>query len=307
MRDVLLIVIMSLAVAGCGIQPPSSGPKDGEGRSDAAPWIDAVPDMLPPLQPARPANPLEPRPTTPKALSERTEEFAAIVLAEKLEHRIQTVGDRVYVGILKLRVEEAFKGSQARSGELLEVAMYKYHRRDALNKMLTREYEQHLKRGIIGLKALPDGAPISYAWLWFHVPAGDNWKPISARFREDVERKRIAQQADKALWEQHRDVAQSRVYTWLRRSHWNSEPWYVDGESLVYEKNKLVALRYHMAHGMMNVKDSMDHTRTLERQKQPNLLLEYSFVDQEWILVLPKRENARPRKDELPSQAVDGD
>jgi hypothetical protein len=106
------------------------------------------------------------------------------------------VGENVYIGILTLKVEEAFKGDHAKSGGLLEVALYKCHSKDVLNTWLDREYEPHLKRGIIGLTALPDEAPVSYAWLWFLVPSGDNWDPICAQFRKDIDRKRIAQPKD---------------------------------------------------------------------------------------------------------------
>ena len=109
----------------------------------------------------------------------------------------------------------------------------------------------------------------------------------------------------RAIWEQHRNIARARAFTWLRRSSWNSKPWFVDGKSLIYEKGKLVALRYHMAHGVMNVTDSMEQARALQKQRRPNLVLEYSFSDETWKLIAPAMEGAKPRRERLPNSRLE--
>jgi len=119
--------------------------------------------------------------------------------------------------------------------------------------------------------------------------------------------KDIASSAGKAVWAQHSDIAQSRAYTWLTRSHYNSKPWFVHGESLVYDSNRLVALRYHMACVCQMTKTSSAELTKMKEDRQANLIVEYSIVNQEWNLIVPERENAQPRKEKFPNQAIDSD
>jgi hypothetical protein len=103
--------------------------------------------------------------------------------------------------------------------------------------------------------------------------------------------------ADKAIWQRHRELAKARAYNWLPRSHYNTTPWFVEGESMVHENGKLVALRYHMA--AVGGRGQHDHLKQLETQRQATHIIQYSLVKHEWTLVHPDSAKAKPYRERL--------
>jgi len=103
--------------------------------------------------------------------------------------------------------------------------------------------------------------------------------------------------ADKAIWQQHRKLAKARAYQWLSRSHYNTTPWFVEGESLVHADGKLVALRYHMA--AVRGRRKQDYLKQLQTHRQATHIIQYSFVKHEWTLVHPDHGKATPYKERL--------
>ena len=153
-------------------------------------WIHHVPDLH---QPALPVPPERGRPVMAKPLSERTHLFDGIVVGKELRTRVIAVGDNVFVGVLEVEVQEVLKGEKAKGHAELEIVLCRWHDGSALERILAGNPGS--RRGIWGLKALPDGAPFSYVQLWFNVPSGENWEPVLAQFREDIKKKGTAQQS----------------------------------------------------------------------------------------------------------------
>ena len=108
-------------------------------------------------------------------------------------------------------------------------------------------------------------------------------------------------EADKAIWQQHREIAKARAYQWLTRSHYNTTPWFVEGESLVHADGKLVALRYHMA-AVSGIRKH-DYLKQLQTHRQATHIIQYSFVKHEWTLVHPVGGKAKPYKERLGGKA----
>jgi hypothetical protein len=149
-------------------------------------WIKDVPEMLEPVQKPPPE-----RPVLPKPLSERTDQFDAIILGSPLRTRVQEGAPGEFIGIIVIRVQEVLKGKKAKSDEELAIVLYKSRQRSALEKVVGDE--KGFKRGIWGLRELPEGSPFPYVRLWFHGPSGEDWEPVLGEFRKDVKNKGSAQ------------------------------------------------------------------------------------------------------------------
>lgn len=114
-------------------------------------------------------------------------------------------------------------------------------------------------------------------------------------------RKQGRQNQDKAVWEQHRYMAQARSYTWLSRSQYVGKPWFVDGESLVYEGGELVGLRYPMR-AVRNRKAT--EVAQEPGVREPTHIVRYSFTRGEWTLISPQHSERRPYREALLTRAV---
>ncbi len=152
----------------------SRGPRTVDVR-----WIDLVPDLI---QPTRPVS--QGRPALPKPLYDRVDEFDAILLVTKLDSRVSKVRDGVFCRYTRVRADEVLKGDTSNEGRVLYIACCKWNDRALLEKLLLPDVGP--VRGIVGLKALPDGAPVKYVQSWFHVPGGEDWEPVLERFRNNA-------------------------------------------------------------------------------------------------------------------------
>jgi len=88
-----------------------------------------------------------------------------------------------------------------------------------------------------------------------------------------------------SLWNNYREQATGEAFRLggLSRSHFGGTPWFVEGESLVYEKGELVALRYHMAFVFGgNNKKRMEE---LQKNKSATHIVQYDLGTKKWSLV----------------------
>ncbi len=139
-------------------------------------WIDLVPEMIQPRRPLPPG-----RPGLSKPLYDRVEEFDAIVLVTRVDSRVLKVREGVFCAVTRVRADEVLKGDRSMQGRLLDIAWYRWNDRALLEKVLLSDLGP--ATGIVGLRALPDGAPLEYVQSWFHVPGGEDWEPVLERFR----------------------------------------------------------------------------------------------------------------------------
>ncbi len=107
-------------------------------------------------------------------------------------------------------------------------------------------------------------------------------------------------ETDKVLWQKYAELAHARAYYWLSRSCYGTAPWFVEGQSLVYEGKRLVALRYHMA--FVSGPTHGDMLKQYQSQKRATHILEYNFINREWRLILPAYPNSETVKEDLPNQ-----
>ena len=96
---------------------------------------------------------------------------------------------------------------------------------------------------------------------------------------------------DRALWNKHCEAAHGAAYRWLSRSHYGTQPWFVEGESLVYADRELIALRYHAAF----IFGRKDHQRLKEYEtaRQATHVVEYDLKTKQWSLVGSEHKNWR--------------
>mgnify|MGYP000942077042 CR=1 FL=1 len=94
---------------------------------------------------------------------------------------------------------------------------------------------------------------------------------------------------DKAQWEAHRQEAHGAAYNWLSRSHYGTQPWFVEGESLVYSERKLVALRYHAA--FVFGSKNQERLKEYDMTRQATHVVEYNLKTKQWSLVYPEHKN----------------
>ena len=90
-----------------------------------------------------------------------------------------------------------------------------------------------------------------------------------------------------AQWQANATKAQGEAFRLggLSRSHWGGTPWFDTDRSLVYDNDRIVALRYHMAFVMRNGPKAQE----LREARKSTHVVVYDLKTETWHLLQPEQ------------------